>query len=388
MNAEFPLNGQNIRTILQNMYWENNPSDFNNILSIWVLSGERSSDDMIQIWKTLFDCHFEQIALDSGFKCDPFLRNELIRIALKHTRALRQHFSLVMHLCALGQIEKKLFYKLISVCIEKCADQLKNNTELFTYMLLQNYQTMCWENVLETLSYLAPILKIDANVDFICRLGRDIGRTVAQKADMVNQLDKAIQNACSACNSDVSNKKYSPPGEQYHSFPVELFDGFCSDFCNTIIQEYNIEGYEKFDAAGWYSYEKKTKPNQYRRNLALTFALAHEYRYQIQAYQDEDDYVYWYKFKLVKPLSEGDVTHKKFALYLIIHTELRENHYKIEENGFFWKIADTLRRDKSMRDVLEGNTCKTFYKYNFDGQTYAPKYRDNHYQRRGRKRRG
>lgn len=388
MNAEFPLNGQNIRTILQNMYWENNPSDFNNILSIWVLSGERSSDDMIRIWKTLFDCHFEQIALDSGFKCDPFLRNELIRIALKHTRALRQHFSLVMHLCALGQIEKKLFYKLISVCIEKCADQLKNNTELFTYMLLQNYQTMCWENVLETLSYLAPILKIDANVDFICRLGRDIGRTVAQKADMVNQLDKAIRNACAACNGDVSNKKYSPPDEQYHSFPVELFDGFCSDFCNTIIQEYNIEGYEKFNAAGWYSYEKKTKPNQYRRNLALTFALAHEYRYQIQAYQDEDDYVYWYKFKLVKPLSEGDVTHKKFALYLIIHTELRENHYKIEENGFFWKIADTLRRDKSMRDVLEGNTCKTFYKYNFDGQTYSPKYRDNHYQRRGRKRRG
>lgn len=379
LNAEFPLNQHNIRTILQDIYWENNPADFNNILSIWVLSGERSSDDMIRIWKTLFDCHFEQIALDTGFKCDPFLRNALIRISLEHPRALQQHFSLLMHLCALGQIEKKLFHKLIADCIEKCANQLKNNTELFAYMLLQNYQDMSWENVLEILSYLAPILKIDANTDFLCRLGRDIGRTVAQKAaDMVDQLDEAIQNACAACNGDISNKKYYPPDEKFHSFPVELFDGFCSDFCNTIIQEYNIEGYKKFDAAGWYSYEKKSEPNQYRRNLALTFALAHEYRYQIKAYRDEDDYVSWYKFKLVKPLSEGDVAHKKFALYLIMHTELREDHYRIEKNGFFWKIADTLWRDKSMRNVLEGNSCKTFYKYNFDGQTHFSKHRDKH----------
>lgn len=386
MNAGFPLNGQNIRTILQNMYWENNPADFNNILSIWVLSGERSSDDMINIWKTLFDCHFEQIALDSGFKCDPFLRNALIRIALDHPRALQQYFSQFMHLCALGQIEKKLFHKLIAVCIKKCTDQLKTNTELFTYMLLQNYQNMSWENVLEVLSHLAPILKIGANADFLCRLGRDIGRTVAQKADMVDQLDDAIRSACAACNGDASNKKYIPQDEQYHSFPIELFDGFCSDFCNTIIQKYDIEGYKKFDVARWYSYKKdKTEPNQYRRNLALTFALAHEYRYQIQACRDEDDYIYWYKFNLVKPLSEGDVAHKRFALYLIIHTELRENHYKIQKNGFFWKIADALRRDKSMRNVWEGKTCKTFYKYNFDNQSYSWKNSDNSFQRKVRK---
>lgn len=386
MNAELPLSGHNVRTIIETEHWENNPEDFNNILSIWVLSGERSSDDMISIWRTLFDCHFEQVALDSGFKCDPFLRNELIRIALAHPRALRQHFSLFLHLCALGQLEKKLFHKLIAVCIEKYADQLKNNTELFAYMLLQNYQNMSWENVLETLSYLAPLLRIEANMDFICRLGRDIGRIVAQKADMVNQIDNAIRNACAACNNDVSNKNYPPPDGQYHSFPVDLFDGFCSDFCNTIIQKYNIEGYEKFNVARWYSYEKgKTEPNKYRRNLALTFALAHEYRYQIQACRDEDDYIYWYKFNLVKPLSEGDVPHKKFALFLIIHTELRENHYKIQENGFFWKIADTLRRDKSMRNVLEGNTCKTFYKYNFDNQSNTWKNSDNRFQRKARK---
>lgn len=387
MNAENPLSDERIGTIFKTKYWKDNPADFNNILSIWVLLGERSSDDMIRIWEILFDCHFEQVALDTGFKCDPFLRNALIRILLDHPRVLQRHFSLLMHLCALGQIEKKLFHKLIADCIEKYTNQVKNNTELFAYMLLQNYQNMSWENVLETLAYLAPIIKTDANVDFVCRLGRDIGRTVAQKADIVNQLDEAIRSAYVACNGDVSNKIYSPPDEQYHSFPVELFDGFCFDFCNTIIQEHNIEGYEKFDAAGWYSYEKKAKPNQYRRNLALTFALAHEYRYQIQSYQDEDDYVYWYKFKLVKPLSEGDVAHKKFALYLIIHTELREKHYKIEKNGFFWKIADTLRHDKSMRNVLEGKTCKVFYKYNFDNQSYSPKYSENHYQCRGRKRR-
>jgi len=252
-------------------------------------------------------------------------------------------------------------------------------------MLLQNYQHMSWENVLETLAHLAPILKIGVNVDFICRLGRDIGRIVAQKADMDSQLDEAIRNAYAACNSDLSNELYSPPEGQYHSFPIDLFDGFCSDFCNTIIQKHDIQGYEKFDAAGWYSYEKKPKANQYRRNLALTFALAHEYRYQIQACRDEDDYVDWYKYKLVKPLSKGDVAHKMFAIYLIIHTELRENHYKIEENGFFWKIADALRRDKSMRNVLEGKTCKAFYKYNFDNQSYSWKNSDNRFQRKVRK---
>lgn len=388
MNAEIPLSGKNVRTILKTEYWENNPVDFNNILSIWVLSGERTSDDMIRIWETLFDCRFEQVALDSGFKCDPFLRNELIRITLKHPRVLRQHFSLFMHLCALGQIEKKLFHNLITDCIKKCSNQLINNTELFAYMLLQNYQNMNWENVLETLSYLAPIIKIDANVDFICRLGRDISRTVAQKADIVNQLDEAIRSAYIACNGDVSNESYFPPDGQYHSFPVDIFDGFCSDFCNIIIQKYDIDGYVKFDLAGWYTYVKNPQQNPYRRNLALTFALAHKYRYQIQTYRDEDDYVDWYKHKLVKPLSEGDLAHKTFAIYLIIHTGLRENHYKIEENGFFWKIADTLRCDKSMRNVLEGTTCKTFYKYNFDNQSYSPKCGNNHYQRRGRKRRG
>ena len=240
-------------------------------------------------------------------------------------------------------------------------------------------------NVLETLSHLAPILKTDTNADFLCRLGRDVGRTVAQKADMVNQMDDAIRNAHTACNSDVSNRMYFPPDGQYHSFPVDLFDGFCSDFCNTIIRKYNIEGYEKFDTAGWYSYEKKTMPNQHRRNLALTFALAHEYRHKMQACWGEDEYVQWYKFKLVKPLSEGDVAHKTFALYLIIHTELRENHYKIEAGGFLWNIADRFRHEPSMRNVLEGKTCKTFYKYNFDNQSYPPKHRDNHYQHRGRK---
>lgn len=380
MNSEFPLNGQNIRSILQDMYWENNPADFNNILSIWVLSGERSSNDMIRIWKSLFDCHFEQVALDSGFKCDSFLRNALIRITLEHPQVLRQYFSQFMYLCALGQIEIELFHELIAFCIDMCADQLKNNTELFAYMLLQNYQNMNWASVLETLSYLAPILRIDANVDFICRLGRDIGRTVAQKADEVNQLDDAIQRAYDACNGDISNERYVPSDGQYHSYPVDVFDGFCSDFCNTIIQKHNREGYKKFDAARWYSYgKKKVNPNQHRRNLALTFALAHEYRYQIQAYHNEDDYVYWYKFKLVKPLSKGDVPHKKFALYLIIHTELRENHYQIEKGGFLWNIADKFRRDPSMRNVREEKSCKTFYKYNFD------QYSENHYEHRGRK---
>lgn len=387
MNAELPLSGHNVRTIIETEYWENNPEDFNNILSIWVLSGERTSDDMISIWRTLFDCHFEQVALDSGFKCDPFLRNELIRIALAHPRALRLHFSLLMHLCALGQIERKLFHKLITVCIEKCADQLKNNTELFAYMLLQNYQNMSWENVLETLSYLAPILKIEADVDFICRLGRDVGRIVAQKAAMDNQIDDAIRNACEACDSDVSNEKYFPPDGQYHSFPVDLFDGFCSDFCNTIIQKNNIEGYEKLDAAKWYTYKGRPEPNQYRRNLALTFALAHEYRYQIQACRYEDDYVHWYKYTLVKPLSEGDVAHKTFALYLIIHTELRENHYKLEEGGILWNIADRFRSDHSMRNVLEGKTPKTFYKYNFGDQSYSRGNRDNRVRRKAQRRR-
>lgn len=387
MNAEFPLNGQNVRTLLKTVYWKNNPSDFNNILSIWVLSGERSSNDMIHIWKTLFDCHFEQVALDSGVKCDPLLRNELIYIALKHTKALRQHFSLFMQLCALGQIEIKLFHNLIDICIRQCADQLKNNTELFAYMLLRNYQHMSWKNVLETLSYLAPILKIGANVEFLCRLGRDVGRIVAQKADMDNQMDDAIRDAYVACNNSVSNEIYDPADGQYHSFPVDLFDGFCADFCNTIIQKYNIEGYEKFDAAGWYTYVRRPQPNQYRRNLAITFALAHVYRHKIQADQgkDDDDYVHWYKFKLVKSLSEGDVAHKTFALYLIIHTELRENKYRIEKGGFLWNIANEFRRDQSMRNVLEGNTCRVFYKYNFDVPSYSYKNRDNHYQRRGSK---
>lgn len=387
MNAEFPLNGQNVRSVLKTACWKDNPLDFNNILSIWVLSGDRSSSDMIRIWEALFDCHFEQVALDSGFKCDPLLRNELICIALKHTKALRRHFSLFMQLCALGQIEIKLFYNLIDICIRQCADQLKNNTELFAYMLLRNYQYMSWKNVLETLSYLAPSSKMNANVEFLCRLGRDIGRTVAQKADMANQLDDAIRNAYAACNNDESDEIYDPKDGQYYSFPVDLFDGFCADFCNTIIQTYQIEGYEKLDAAGWYTYMRRPRPNQFRRNLAITFALAHVYRHKIQADwgKDDDGYVHWYKFKLVKSLSKGDVAHKTFALYLIIHTELRENNYRLEKGGFLWNIANEFRRDQSMRNVLEKKTCRIFYKYNFGGQSYSHKNRDNPYQCRGSK---
>ena len=146
-----------------------------------------------------------------------------------------------------------------------------------------------------------------------------------------------------------------------------------SDFCNTIIKKYHSDGYEKFNKARWYTYKVKTDSNNYRRNLSLTFALAHEYRYQKQSYSNTDSYVSWYEHKLVEPLSKGDVAHKTFALFLIIHTKLREDQYKIEKNGFLWNIADTFRVDKSMRSVLEKKTCRTFYKYNFDNQSYYRK---------------
>ena len=117
---------------------------------------------------------------------------------------------------------------------------------------------------------------------------------------------------------------------------------------------YSSSGYKKFDAAGWYSYEEKSEPNQYRRNLALTFALAHEYRYQIKAYRDEDDYVSWYKFKLVKPLSEGDVAHKKFALYLIMHTELRKVTDRIRKTVvILFQVFLEIAKPKRKADIDE-----------------------------------
>ncbi len=366
MNERFALNGSNFRNTLQTIYWTENPKDFENILSILVLSEENSADDVVRIWNTLFDCGFEQVALDSGFKCDALLRNKLIHITLEHKQLLRNHFPLFMRLCSLGKIEKILFHNMIDVCVQQCEHQLKNNNDLFAYMLLQNYYHMSWENILETLSHLSPILSIGASDDFLCRLGRDLGRTVAQKASLAKQLDKAIQKAFKACNSSESNRKYYIQNNEYRKYPIDLFDGFCSDFCNYIIQKHGIRGYHKFDAAGWYSYDKKNTPNQYRRNLALTFALAHQYRYSRQHHRKEDAYVNWYETELVKDLSKGTIGQKKFALYLIIHSELRENHYRIERGGNLWKTADELRRDRSMRNILEGKTCRVFYKYNFD----------------------
>lgn len=343
MDAANMLKDTNAKDILQTARWKNNPEDFSNILSIWILFKKRSEEETRNIWKVLFDCGFGRAALDSGFKCDAALRNDLIRMVLKHEAKCRDNFTLFMRLCSLGKIETDLFYEVIRVCVSQYTNVLTENHEIFAYMLLQNYQYMGWEDVLNTLSLLAPIVKTGINEESLCRLGRNVGRSVAQKASAVNQLEKAILHAYAACDGDESNLPYFRQGDAYHAFPIELFDGFCSDFCNTVIKKYRNNGYCQFETAGWYSYAKKPTPNQQRRNKALTFALAYQYRYVKQV---DKDYVTWYEQELVKPLSQDGIEQKTFALYLIMHSGLKENHYRIEKAVFFGTLLRSCRRIK------------------------------------------
>lgn len=366
-------NDTHINDILQSEYWYDNPADFNNVLSVWILMDNHNSNDITSVWEMLFHKRFGYAALDSGFKCDVALRNKLVCLALKNTYFIRDNFALFMRLCALGHLNKKTLRDVILVCINQLQSQTCNHCDLFAYMLLQNYNSMKWNDVLDFLSYLTPIRRIGMDEKILCKLGQDLGRIVAQKASDANQLDNAIADALNACNGPESNKRYYVGNpNRNNEFPVELFDGFCSAFCNTIIHNYGMDGYKKFISCNWYHFSKKTNQNELRRNKALTFALAFEYRNALLGRCRFLKYQQWYEDELVRKLSTKGVPQKSFALYLIMHSGLKENHYRIYGNKKLTKIAAKLSTDHSMTNILNRPSVRAFYRANFNNNNLAP----------------
>ena len=379
---------QNVSDSLHLADWKDNAADFNHILSIWVLSHNRSAAETTDIWKTLFRHELGSVALDSGFKCSKELRNQLVSIALKHRNTVRSNFTLFMRLCALGQLERDTLYDVIDFCVFKCRDEIRKYGDLFAYMLLQNYASMDWIEVLWALDHLAPLLDKGMPVNILRRLGDDIGRTVARKAGDALELSTAITGALRACDKPISNQRFpsikSQENEKSHEFPVDLFDGFCSGFCNTVIRDEGIAGYDIFIACNWYSFCKNPDLNQLRRNIALTFALAFEYRYARPGSYRSSEYSQWYEDELVGRLADGGIEQKTFAVYLIMHSGLKENNYLITGNTVLKNIAIALSSDKSMRNVLSRPAVSRFYKANFGEEFPGIPHRISRGKRRGK----
>ena len=344
-------------------YWKDNPEAFNSILSLWVLEEHQSEKEATGVWAMLMRYGFASVALDSGMKCHKNLRNKLIKIALGDKKAIRKNFHLFLDLCALGVADTETLYGVIDYCVRNCSDEILKYGELFSYMLRQNYAAMTRTEVLGMLSHLSPLAADNKHTDTLCRCGEDIGKCVALKVAKLSQLKQMIDDSYKVCNSRESNKfEKAPDDTRGEKFPAGLFDGFCSAFCNTVIQKYSIEGYKEFRNCEWYCFggessnnkkksgfgRPKINENQRRRNKALTFALAYTYR---NAAQDAG-YAKWYE-TLVRKMSDGGIENKTFAFYLIKHTGLREYGYRLPSKSPLLEIAKKLVREGTIRKIVK-----------------------------------
>lgn len=359
-----PISGEkedSLDSVLE--YWKDKPDMLKGILSLRVLEDHRSEEDITKVWEKLFRIGFASIALDSGLKCHKKLRNKLIQIALETPKAIRENFHLFLELCALGVADTETFYGVVDYCVCNCSDEILKFSELFAYMLRQNYAAMKQADVLGVLNHLLPLTAGRKHTNILRKCGEDIGTSIALKVARLSQLKQAIDESRKACDGRESNKYEKALVEASgNMFPAGLFDGFCSSFCNKVIQTYRMNGFESFRNCEWYYFEggskknkkkagsgkKKMDANQRRRNKSLTFALAYKYRNET----NDVDYRKWYE-RLVQKLSNGSMGDKTFAFFLIKHTGLKEYGYQLPGNSVLLETAKKLACDGAIGKIVK-----------------------------------
>lgn len=361
--------------------WEDNPKDFSGILSIWTLFGIRPGNVCTEDWKCMFRNDLGNVALDSGYKCDRELRNLLIDIALKYPEKLREHFTLFMELCTLGGLGKSRLRAVIAFCADAGLEEMKENWEFFVYMLRRNYDSMIWKDVLDVLAYLTPLRDKGVRADILCTLGMDIGFSVARKTADGDQMNKFVYESRRICDGPDSNwsddENFRKTGKRGR-FPAGLYDGFCSGLCNAMIGRWGVAGYEWLIKGNWYTFSRMLNENQLRRNKALTFAMAYEYRGERPGSQYAKRYE-----ALVQRLSKEGAEQRVFALYLIVHTSRREEHYRIALNGELRRLAWELIQRRDMQHLLERKDVDSFCDANY-GEDYRNLRRKNRQKQSGK----
>ena len=362
--------------------WADNIELFNSILSMVIQSAEKTADSadtkIVENWDILLDNGFEYATINSGFKCNPALRNELVKKILKRKKVLKKISPTFLHLCALGELEPQSLYCIIDIYINEFPNEISNNENLFAHMLWKNYQTMQWKEIITALHHLSAIQSLIPHKEMIQIMGEDLGRSVAERAMVVGDIETAILSAKEASEGDslhTSNKQKIKKVDMQSSkqqrkitqtvrYLSNIYDWFCASFCDAVIQQYQEDGYSKMRDARWYTFSDSPNRYELRRNKALTFALAYKYRYYFNNRFFGAKYVKWYT-NFIQNLSQREKARKKFALFLIVHTGLKEENYNLNDaNKKLVLIAREILSQGSMRALMKEPSVQKFIKCN------------------------
>lgn len=340
--------------------WEDNKKLFQDILSILVQIAVNTTDNcplerMKKNWNQLLDKDCCWAVIDSGFNCEPALRNDLIAVLLKRKGIWKRNFNAIMHLCALGKMRNDLLLNVIQSCSNDFRKQTLENGRLFSSMLRLNISVLSWQEII----YAFVILRVIQFDDKTCReIGETMGKALVDQADKVGKIQDAILQAC------VVSKK--PDTELHNKYPADIYDWFCASICDTVISKYEAEGYEIFCRTKWHVCDRRPRWEESHRNKALTFALSDHYRYSLsnaaKIYNAGENYIEWFN-GLVDKLKTGNNQEKRFALYLIIHTGLKETGYRIYNNDLV-KIAEEIVNNPSMGKIKKEPSVDRFIKTN------------------------
>lgn len=335
--------------------WSDNKDLFQNVMSLIIQIAHSkvndSSEDILKSnWNHLLKWGYCQAVIDSGFNCEPSLRNALIEMLLNHKAIWKKHFDAIMHLCAFGKVENDLLIRVITHSVQNFPSQMVKHEFLFAYMLQVNIPSLSWGEIIYAFKLVCDV-KFSNRVSRI--IGSLLGKALIKHAAKVNSLQKAIQQAREVSKKD-SRKKYG-------SYPSDLYDWFCASVCDTVIDRYEDEGYLEFCRAEWLV--NKTSPDwkETHRNKALTFALSEHYRNSLT--YGNDIYVEWYE-ELMGKLKSGTKQEKTFALYSIVHTGLKQEGYAINSNSKLLVFAAEILRHNSMRTIKNDPSVKVFMETN------------------------
>lgn len=357
--------------------WDDNPDLYNSLLNMSLQMMEEASrkagawNAIIKNWDFLLDNGFERAVLDSGFKYSPYLRKKLIKRVLNRSYTINTYFAIFLSLCSLGGIPFRLLCKIIDIIIKNHSKKIRIYGNCFSNMLWRNYQTLTWSEILAILPHLYPMQRLEIDMRIIRKIGEDIGKSVVEKVDNLEQLELVIK-ASMAANQDNNLEIFDKQIPKNKAYLSNILDWFCASFCNTVIQRFHTFGFDKLYAAGWYSFTNRLKQHEKRRNRALTLSLSYYYRQSVNQQSYDVGYIMWYH-NLLTGLSKGDYGHKRFALYLIVHTGLKEQNYLIESpQKKLIQIARTLILQNSIKKLITEPSIKKFIESNKDILLGAP----------------
>lgn len=340
--------------------WKDNEKLFNDILSTLVQiaasdTGGLYRERMKTNWEQLLNSGCYQAVIESGFNCEPDLRNDLLALLLERETIWEHHFAAIMGLCALGEVRTGLLLKIIKTCVDSFESETVKHGYLFANMLKVNISTLSWKKVKEVFCMLCPIPFCD---EVPYKIGMVLGTAFAEKADKVGKLQEAIEMARRVSKKKPAGNEVRP--QKTGAYPSDVCDWFCAALCDTVIEKYEAEGYEMFCRKNWYVYNRRPEWEELHRNKALTFALSDHYRNSLS--ESDNGYVNWFE-GLLQKLKVGTKKEKTFALYLIVHTGLKETGYRIW-SGRLLEFAEEIIKNPSMRNVIKEKSIAIFIETN------------------------